>query len=80
MQAFRQQKSIQNCRLPSNSTGSNENISRYLARSQQAAASNLGAQESRPLKSNSLNNLPCLCLTVSLGVWEFWDSSAHSSN
>ena len=37
-------------------------------------------QESRPLKSNSSNNLPCLCLMVSLGVWGSWDSSAPSSN
>ena len=38
-----------------------------------------GVHESRPLKSNSSNNLPCLCLTVSLGVWESWDLSAPSS-
>ena len=63
-----------------NSTGSNENMSWYSARSQQAASASLGAQESRPLKSNSSNNLPCLCLMVSLGVWDSWDSSAPSSN
>ena len=62
------------------STGSNENTLWYLARSWWAASANSGAQESRPLKSNSSNNLPCLCLTVGLGVWEFWSSSAPSSN
>ena len=40
----------------------------------------LRAQESRPLKSNSLNNIPCLCLMVSLGEWGSWDLSAPSSN
>ena len=59
-----------------NSAGSNENTSWYLAKRQQAASASSGAQESRPLKSNSSNNLPCLCLTVNLGVWESWDSSA----
>ena len=46
-----------------NSAGFNENTSWYLARSQQAASASSGAQESRPLKSNLLNNLPHLCLT-----------------
>ena len=63
-----------------NSTGSNENTSWYLARSWQAASDSSGAQESRSLKSNSSNNLPCLCLMVSLGVWRSWESSAPSSN
>ena len=63
-----------------NSAGSNENTLWYLTRSQQAASTSLGAQESRPLKSNSSNNLLCLCLTVSLGVCGSWDSSAPSSN
>ena len=63
-----------------NSAGSNENMSWYLARSQRAASTSSGALESRPLKSNLSNNLPCLCLPVSLGVWEAWDSSAPSSN
>ena len=62
-----------------NSTGSNENMSWYLGRSQQAASASSGAQESKPLKSNSLNNLPCLCLTVSLGVWGPWGSSTPSA-
>ena len=31
-----------------------------------------GVGKSRPLKSNSLNNLPCLCLMDSLGLWESW--------
>ena len=59
---------------------SNEKMSWYLARSQWAVSASLGAQESRPLKSNSSNNLPCFCLMVSLGVWESWGSSALSSN
>ena len=63
-----------------NSVGSNENMSWYSAKRQHAASTSSGVQESRPLKSNSSNNLPCLCLTVSLGVWESWDSSAPSSN
>ena len=63
-----------------NSAGSNENTSWYLARSWWAASTSLGAQESRPLKCNFSNNLPCLCLTVSLGVWGSWDSWAPSSN
>ena len=63
-----------------NSAGSNENTSWYSARSQHAESASSEVQESRPLKSNSSNNLPCLCLTVSLGVWESWDSSAPSTN
>ena len=63
-----------------NSAGSNGNTSWYLARSQWAASASSGAQESRPLNSNSSNNLPCLCLMVSLGVWRSWDLSASSSN
>ena len=63
-----------------NSAGSNENMSWYLARRQQAASASSGVHKSRPLKSNSLNNFPCLCLTVSLGVWESLDSSAPSTN
>ena len=51
------------------STGSNENMSWYLARSWQALSANLGAHESKPLKSNSSNSLPCLCLNVNFGVW-----------
>ena len=143
MQAFRQQKSIQKCRLPSffctsttalhqalwlglmvpdsnisfkwfltsstngggihlncslkgvssvtfmicsvewvqpNSAGSNENMSWYLARSQQATSANSRVQESRLLKSNSSNNLPCLCLTVSLGIWKSGDLLVPSCN
>ena len=57
-----------------NSTGSNESTSWYLARSWQAASASLGTQESKLLKSNSLNNLPCLCLTVS---WGYGDSVAQ---
>ena len=57
-----------------NSTGSNENMLGCLARSWQLASASSGAQDSKPLKSNSLNNLPCLCLTVS---WGYWSSVAH---
>ena len=63
-----------------NSAGSNENTSWYSARSQWATSANSGAQVSRPLKSNSSNSLPCLCLMVSLGIWGSWDSSAPSNN
>ena len=63
-----------------NSAGSSENTSWYSAKSQHAAPASSGVQESRLLQSNSLNNFPCLCLTVSLGVWESWDSSTPSSN
>ena len=51
-----------------NSARSNKNTSWYSARSWQAASTSSGGQESNPLKSNSLNNFPCLCLTVNLGV------------
>ena len=63
-----------------NSARSNENTSLYLARSWWAVSTSSGTQESRPLKSNSTSNLPCLCLTLSLGVWGSWDSSAPSRN
>ena len=43
-----------------NPAESNENTSWYSARSQQAASTSSGAQESKPLKSNLLNNLLCL--------------------
>ena len=61
-----------------NSTGSNENTSWYLARSWQAASTNSGAQESRLLKSSSSNSLPCLCLTISFGVWRSGCASSLS--
>ena len=63
-----------------NSAGSNENTSWYLARSQWAVSTNSGVQESRLLKSNSSNNFPCLCLTVSLGVWKSVDLPIPSCN
>ena len=63
-----------------NSAGSNENTSWYLARSQWATSANSGVQESRPLKSNLSNNFPCLCLTVSLGVWKSVDLPIPSHN
>ena len=40
----------------------------------------LGSTNPGHFKSNSSNNFPCLCLTISLGVWESCDSSAHSHN
>ena len=63
-----------------NSNASNKNTSWYSAKSQHAASASSGIQESRPLKSNPSNNLPCPCLTLSLGVWESQDSLATSSN
>ena len=63
-----------------NSAGSNKNTSWYSAMSWQAASSSARVHESRLLKSNLSNKFPCLCLTVSLGVWESWDSSAPSCN
>ena len=63
-----------------NSAGSNKNTSWYLARSWWAASASPGIQESKPLKSNSLDNIPCLCLTVSHGVWGPWGSSTPSCN
>ena len=63
-----------------NSAGSNENTSWYLVRSQWAASANSGVQKSRLLKSNSSNNLPYLCLTVSLGVWKSGDLLVPSHN
>ena len=52
-----------------NSTASNKNTSWYLAKSWHAASASSGVQETRPHKSNSSNNLPCLCLTVSPRVY-----------
>ena len=43
-------------------------------------STNSGVQESRPLKSNLPNNFPCLCLTVSLGVWKSVDLQIPSCN
>ena len=63
-----------------NSAGSKENTSWYLARSQWAASTNSGVQESKLLKSNSSNNFPCLCHTVSLGVWEWASLPIPSCN
>ena len=63
-----------------NSTGSNDNTSWYWPRSQWAASASSQAQESKPLKSDSSNNLPCLCLTVNLGVWGPWGLSIPSCN
>ena len=63
-----------------NSIGSKENTLWYSAKSWHVASASLGVQEPRLLNSNSLNSLPCLCLTVSLGVWESLDLSAPSSN
>ena len=63
-----------------NLAGFNENTSWYLARSWCTASTHSGAQESRLLKFNSSNNLPCLCLTVSLGVGESCNSSTPYNN
>ena len=66
--------------IQSNSAWSNENTLWYSARSWQAASANSRVQESRLLKSNSSNSLPCLCLTVSLGVWKSGDLLVPSCN
>ena len=63
-----------------NSAGSIENMLWYSAWSQQAVSASYGAHKSRPLKSNLSNNLPCLCLTVSLEEWESGDLSAPFCN
>ena len=63
-----------------NSAGYNENMLWYSARSPWAASANSGVQESRLLKSYSLNNLPCLCLTGSQGVWKSGDLPSSSHN
>ena len=47
-----------------NSVGSKENTSWYLAKSWHAVSASSGVQESMLLKSNSLNSLPCLCLSA----------------
>ena len=60
--------------------GSNENTSWYSVKNWHVASASSGVQESRLLKSNSSNSLPCLCLTVSLEVWKSLDSTAPSSN
>ena len=56
------------CRVSAAQPRSNWNMSWYSARSQQAASTNSGAHESRPLKSSSLNSLPCL-----LPNCQLWD-------
>ena len=58
-----------------NSVESNENTSWYSAKSQQAASTSPGGQESNPLRSSSLNNFPCLYLTVNLGAGDPWGSA-----
>ena len=63
-----------------NSARSNKNTSWYLARSWWAGSASSRVHESRLLRSNSSNNLPCLCLTVSAGVGELWNLPAFSSN
>ena len=63
-----------------NSVGSKENTSWYLAKGQHVASASLGVQESRLLKSNSLNNLHSLWLTVSLGIWGSWGSLSLFNN
>ena len=51
------------------SAGSSKNMLWYLARSWQALSANSGSHESKPLKSNWSNSLPCLCLIINFGVW-----------
>ena len=58
-----------------NYAGSSKNMSWYLARSWWVVSASM---ESSPLKSNSANSLPCLCLTVNLGAWGLWGSSPPS--
>ena len=65
--------------VQSNSARSNKNTSWYSARSWRAVSASSGVQESRLPKSNSSNNLPCLCLTVRAGVGELWNLPASSS-
>ena len=57
-----------------NSVECNDNTFWYVARSWWAASASSGAQESKLLRSNSSNNLSCLCLTFSLVCG---DSGAH---
>ena len=47
---------------------------------QWAASTNSGVQECRPLKSNSSNIFPCLCLTISLRAWKSVDLPIPSHN
>ena len=63
-----------------NSVGSNEKTSWYSAKSHWVESANSGGHNSNPLRSSSLNSFPCLCLTVNLGVWGPWGSSAPSGN
>ena len=51
-----------------NSTGSNENMLWYWARSWWAASANPRGQEFNPLKSSLSNSFPCICLMVNLEV------------
>ena len=66
--------------VQSNSAGSNKNTSWYLAKSQWAAFTISGGQESNSLKSSSSNSFPCHCLTVSFGAQGSWGSFSPSSN
>ena len=59
-----------------NSAGSNEKTTWYLAKSQWAASASSWGHEVSPLRSNSSNSLPCLCLVVKLGRWGFWGPSS----
>ena len=61
-----------------NSAGSIEKTLWYSAKSWQVASANSGDHESNPRRSSSSNNFPCLCLTVSLGVWGSWSLSFPS--
>ena len=65
-------------RVQPNSIGSSKKTSWYSARSWWAASANSGGHEFSPLRSNSLNSLPCLCLIVTLGGWGSWGPSSPS--
>ena len=51
------------------SLGSSQKTLWYLAKRDQAEATSFGGQDSNPLRSNSSNNLSCLCFTVNSGIW-----------
>ena len=55
------------------SAGSNENTCRDTWQGAGGLyAANLGAHEAKPLKSNSSNSLPCLCLIINFGSLRVW--------
>ena len=60
------------------SLGSNEKMSWYSAKRDWAESARLGGHDSNPLRSNSSNNISCLCFTVSLGTWRPYAPSKAS--